>query len=348
VVKFAKFFLVFLILGAALSGGFYLRYFKEEFAKSEKRIEASASLLSVISQKILSALNAKAKEESQTLLFVGDVMLSRGIDYMVRKHGNGDFSYPFLKIADFLRDADLLFGNLEGPISERGKNQGSIYSFRAKPQAVQGLKFAGFDILSVVNNHILDWGRVALIDTLDILKTNGIASAGAGRNYAEANEPAIINFEDTRIAFFAYTNLVSKSFSATKDSAGISFFDLERVKKSIAETRAETDIIIVSLHWGEEYKTKASDFQKKLAHELIDAGADLIIGHHPHVAQEVEQYRGKRIAYSLGNFVFDQNFSEDTRRGLMLKVTVQDKKISTVQPISIKFSPTFQPELAEL
>ena len=228
------------------------------------------------------------------------------------------------------------------------KKRGSIYSSRAKPQAVQGLKFAGFDILSVVNNHILDWGRVALIDTLDILKTNGIASAGAGRNYAEANEPAIINFEDTRIAFFAYTNLVSKSFSATKDSAGISFFDLERVKKSIAETRAETDIIIVSLHWGEEYKTKASDFQKKLAHELIDAGADLIIGHHPHVAQEVEQYRGKRIAYSLGNFVFDQNFSEDTRRGLMLKVTVQDEKISTVQPISIKFSPTFQPELAEL
>ena len=278
-----------------------------------------------------------------TLVFVGDAMLSRGVDYMVQKYGAGDFRYPFLKIADELQKVDFLFGNLEGPISERGADQGSIYSFRANPKVVAGLQFVGFDAMSVANNHIFDWGRDALVDTLSVLAINGIKPVGAGRNYADANTPVRFVLHDTRFTLFSYTNLYPKSLEATADRPGISSFDLERAKERIRAVRSEADIVIVSFHWGEEYQTHSNALQQKIARTLIDAGADLIVGHHPHVVQEIEQYKGGWIMYSLGNFVFDQNFSDDTRKGLMAKVTVRDKKIERLEPIEIKFTNTFQP-----
>lgn len=275
------------------------------------------------------------RDKNVTLLFVGDVMLSRGIEAIVKKYGRGDWRYPFLNVAETIQTADLVFGNLEGPISSRGKNQGSEYSFRAQPEAVEGLKFAGFDVLSLANNHIIDWGPEALADTIEILKANGIHPVGAGRDRREANEPLVVKVKNTKLAFLAYTTLFPKSF------------ELERVKAKIKEIKTSklADLIILSLHWGEEYAKQPSAEQIAIGHKLIEAGADLIVGHHPHVVQEMEYYKGGWIAYSLGNFVFDQNFDEATSRGLMLKVIVQNKEIKGVEEILIKFTKTFQPHL---
>lgn len=288
--------------------------------------------------------SASVKNDA-TLLFVGDVMLARGVAYQINK--NQDPAFPFLMVADILRTADLAFGNLEGPMSDRGVNQGSEYSFRAEPKAVAGLVFAGFDIVSLANNHILDWGADALSDTLDILKKNNIETVGAGMNKKEASASVIRSINGARIAFFAYTDLLPRGLWAAEAGAGVSAFDLEKILGDIADvkTSGTADIAVVSLHWGEEYKTAPSDAQRMVARALIDAGADLVVGHHPHVAQEVERYKNGWIAYSLGNFVFDQD-APGTREGAMLRVTIQRKNIARVSSEKILISGVFQPAIA--
>lgn len=287
----------------------------------------------------------KRIEDSETVrfIFVGDIMLSRGIDFKMRKAG--DYTFPFLNIASTTRDADIAFGNLEGPISVRGKNQGSIYSFRAHPQVMKGLLFAGFDIMSLANNHIWDWGVDALTDTLDILKENNVLSIGAGKNEAEANSPVFIMKGNQRVVFFAYTNLYPESLYAVGEKPGISTFHEEYMVDSIKKETTPEDIVVVSVHWGDEYKTQSNDFQKRLGRALIDAGADMVIGHHPHVVEEVEHYKDGWIAYSLGNFVFDQNFSEDTSKGLLLEVTTKNGVVEKFEPREVKMNEDFQPTL---
>jgi len=234
---------------------------------------------------------------------------------------------------------------VQGPISTRGKNQGSIYSFRANPSAVRGLLFAGFDIVSLANNHMWDWGGDALTDTIDILKQNNILTIGAGKNETEANSPVFIMKGNQRIVFFAYTNLYPQSLYATGENPGISRFNEEEIIRSIKEETKPEDIVIISLHWGDEYKTESNDFQKRLGRALIDAGVDMVIGHHPHVVEEVEQYKGGWIVYSLGNFVFDQNFSEDTSKGLLLEVTTKSGVVEKLEQKEVKMNKDFQPTL---
>lgn len=288
--------------------------------------------------------NLLDKENSEiNLLFVGDIMLSRTIgDIMARKN---DWKYPFLEMADLLRSADLTIGNLEGPISSRGVNQGSIYSFRANPKAAEGLLSSGFDVLSIANNHIFDWGRAALSDTIGILNEVGIATVGAGHNFEEANAPRVIEIHGVKIAFLAYTDLYPQSLWATETQGGVSDSTLENIKKFISIARDQADVVILLWHWGEEYETVSRPREQAIARALIDAGADIIVGHHPHVVQEVEEYNGGYIAYSLGNFVFDQNFSEDTRRGRALKIILRDGKIFKTEEFEVKFNSDFQPFL---
>lgn len=296
---------------------------------------------------------APKEDKSLTLVFVGDVMLDRGV--RAKMEENLDPLYPFLLISEKLKSADILFGNLEGPISDKGAHQGSVYSFRFEPVgALNALEFAGFDVLSIANNHILDYGREALVDTVERLGGRNIKTIGAGKNFEQANAPAIFEKDGVKIAYLAFTNLYPKSLEAEEQSAGVSRFNLEEVAEKLATLDLEFDILAVSMHWGEEYETRANENQKAVARAFIDAGADLVIGHHPHVVQEVEEYvpatnanRIGYIAYSLGNFVFDQNFSEETRKGLMLEVEVRSGKIEAVREIPIRFTPTFQPYVAD-
>ncbi len=285
-------------------------------------------------------------EDTITLVFTGDIMLDRGVEYIIEQ--NNDWKLPFLKIAQFIREADLAFGNLESVISDKGTKVGSIYSFRADPQTIEGLVFAGFDVLCLANNHAFDYTSEALIDTIIRLKLADISSIGADMTEETAFAPLIKEVKDLKIAFLAYTNLGYSNWRAGSDSPGIAWIseeDLPQIQEDIEKAKQESDILIVSLHAGTEYEPEPDQFQKDFSRMAIEAGADLVIGHHPHVVQPYEQYQNGWIFYSLGNFIFDQSFSEETMKGQMIRVSIKDKKIEKVTPIDININELFQPEI---
>lgn len=279
------------------------------------------------------------------LMFVGDIMLSRNVGKtMLSKK---DFQWPFLKIGEHTRKANIFFGNLEGPISDKGYNVGSIYSFRADPKSAQSLIFAGFDVLSVANNHIGDWTRLAMEDTLRILKENNIEYAGGGFSQKEARSAKIVEVKGMKFAFLGYTAIGPKTTEAKGEKSGIAWLDKKAMVHDIAEAKNISDFVIVSAHFGEEYQTQSNKSQQDFAHTAIDSGAKLFIGHHPHVIQETEKYKDGFIAYSLGNFIFDQNFSKETMQGLLLTVRVRNKDIAEIVQTKVNISPEFQVSLEQ-
>ena len=286
--------------------------------------------------------------EKITLIAVGDIMLDRGVEYMVKKHGQNDFYFPFSKLN---LEADIVFGNLESVISTQGKKVGSIYSFRAEKQAVLGLKKAGFNVLSLANNHALDYQRIALEDTMISLKENGIDYIGAGFSAEDAFSVKIKEVKGVKIGFLAYTNLGSSLWRARLNGGtGLAWIDrsnFDDLKENIKETKNKVDILVVSLHAGVEYSNLPNSFQKDFAKICLSNGADLILGHHPHVKQPLEKINNGWVAYSLGNFVFDQNFSEETMKGMLLRVTIENKKITQVKKQEIIINSFFQPEIRE-
>ena len=281
-----------------------------------------------------------------TMLFVGDIMLSRSVGELMAK--KGDYNLPFINIADTIKNADLAFANLENPVSLGGVNVGSKYSFRADPKVLQGLQYAGFDIVNIANNHIWDYGQEAFLDTLKYVKEAGIDYVGGGHDFSEAHRGVIKDVKGSKVGFLGYTNLLPQSVSAGEKSAGASYLDVDQMVKDIKEIKKKSDIVVVSFHWGEEYQTKHNQKQEQIAKAAIDAGADLIIGHHPHVVQEVEQYKDGWIAYSLGNFIFDQNFSNQTMEGLALEVNIVNKKVANVIKKRIAISKEYQASLMEV
>lgn len=291
----------------------------------------------------------KKTENSRIIVYaVGDIMLDRGVEYMIRTQGKGDFRFPFLKITQDLEKADILFGNLEGPIAESGVRVGSIYSFRSDPKVIEGLKYAGFNMLSLANNHMLDYGRTALKETVQNLKDNQIDYVGAGLSEAEAFSLKIKEIKNVKIGFLAYTDLGFQSWRAKENEAGIAWIkedDIDKIKQDIEEQKRKVDILIVSLHSGEEYQTDPSAFQEKFARASIEAGADVILGHHPHVVQKTERYKNGWVIYSLGNFVFDQFFSPETMKGALLEIIIINGKIEEVNTREVVISQFYQPYL---
>lgn len=307
-----------------------------EFKKFEKE--------SFLAQTFIAPDIKKETEKSVTLIFVGDIMLDRGVEWAVKKYGNNNWNFPFLKIADDIKKADILFGNLEGPISDKGNKVGSIYSFRDDPKAVEGLAFAGFDIMSIANNHIFDYGREAMEDTFLNLKKDGIEYTGGGFSEKEAHSPIILRIKGTRFAFLAYLGLGSEAWSAKGSSSGIAWLN-DRISEDIKLAKEKADLVVVSMHFGQEYQESPDSWQKYFSHLAIDSGADLVIGHHPHVIQPIEEYKGGYIAYSLGNFVFDQGFSKETMEGLLLEVSVSKGKIIKLDSKNVEINDFFQPSV---
>ena len=276
------------------------------------------------------------------LMAVGDVMLDRGVEYKIRETGNNDFRFPFLKISSYLRGADLLFGNLESVVSDKGKKVGSIYSFRADPRAVEGLVYAGFDVLSVANNHVFDYGREAMEDSFFRIKEAGMEYVGGGLTENSARQGVVKEVRGTKISFLGYNNQGSPYWKAEGNKSGINWIS-EEIAGDIKEAKEKSDLIVVSFHYGTEYQEIPSETQKKFSYLAIDSGADLVVGHHPHVIQPVEKYKKGWIAYSLGNFVFDQYFSEKTMKGLLLEITIRGKEIKDVNSVKVKISEDYQP-----
>jgi LAS superfamily LD-carboxypeptidase LdcB/poly-gamma-glutamate capsule biosynthesis protein CapA/YwtB (metallophosphatase superfamily) len=278
-----------------------------------------------------------------TLFFVGDIMLTRGIKSSVEKNFNGDYNKLFANLTQ-LKDADILFGNLEGDVSDTGNNVGSKYSFRMDPEVLPVLKNAGFDIVSFANNHVGDWNMTAFKDTLSRLDENGLLKTGAGVNKMDAENPTIIEKNGTRFGFLGFSDVGPDWIKAKIDSPGILLASDPNIGEIIQNAKKKCDVLIISFHFGDEYKLVHNARQEKLAHGAIDSGADMIIGHHPHVMEDIEEYNGKPIVYSLGNFIFDQYFSKDTMRGMFFSVKYDGKNLIEKSNKIITLNKQFQPE----
>jgi poly-gamma-glutamate capsule biosynthesis protein CapA/YwtB (metallophosphatase superfamily) len=282
------------------------------------------------------------------LAFGGDVMLCRDVAQSVLDLGQGDYRFPWQHIAGTFSPADIAFVNLESPITDKGSMNLAKQApwFRAKPAAMTGLLYAGINVVSVANNHALDYGRNAFEDSLNRLKSAGITYTGGGLTYADAYSPKYVTVKGRKIAFLGFTIINYSSWSASlpytyfgfkfPGKSGIAWLSESALKQGIAMAKeAGANLIVVSMHWGEEYHTQPNATQQKYAHLAIDQGADLVVGHHPHVVQPVEIYKGKYIFYSMGNLIFDQSESSHTgvTRGGVVLVTCRDNGISAVNEV---------------
>jgi len=292
--------------------------------------------------------NRVQKSQEYSVVLVGDMMLDRGVQSRVYAQGNGDYAYLFKNIQSELQNADITFGNLEGSMSDVGADTGKAYSFRFEPASAQGLSGAGFDVVSLANNHILDWGRSSLCATVGHLADAGIFGVGAGCDNNRAEQAYIKELPNgTRVAFLAFTEFYKEGY-ARSDAAGLAQYTEENMIQKIKALKQEgVDLVFVSLHWGLEYHLRSNEAQQILGHTLIDAGADVIVGHHPHVIQEVERYKDGWIVYSLGNFIFDQKFSEQTMKGMIAKVVISDGVVSDIETTIIKLNENYQPAIDE-
>lgn len=294
--------------------------------------------------------NVEIKSESipsinneTTLIFVGDMMFDRGVKTSVNNNFGGDYNKLFENISE-IKNADILFGNLEGPVSDVGNNVGSIYSFRMNPSVLDAIKNVGFDIVSFANNHVGDWNVKAFKDTLSRLENIGILKTGAGVNKKEAEKPVIIDKNGVKFGFIGFSDVGPAWMEARTDNPGILLANDPLLPVIIKNAKKECDILIVSIHWGDEYKVIHNARQEKLAKIAIDNGADMVIGHHPHVIEDVVIYKDKPIVYSLGNFIFDQKFSKNTMRGMLFSATFDGKNLTKTEQKIITLNKKFQPE----
>lgn len=257
--------------------------------------------------------------------FVGDVMLSRTVGRQIASYG---YDYPWEKTKKQIADADITFANLEVPISDLYPSPLSGMSFVAPEENLKYIKEAGIDIVSVANNHSANFGYNVFLDNIKNLKASGIKMCGGGKNEAEARSASVIEASGNRFGFLCQS-AVTGSLYADSDSAGVPYLGIEPWYRddnsSISDlvsdvTRAKkvSDTVIASPHWGVEYKHYPNDSQEMVARKIIDTGAELVVGTHPHVVESLEYYKGKYINYSLGNFIFDQEWSQATKEGVML------------------------------
>ncbi|MCX8016181.1 MAG: CapA family protein [Patescibacteria group bacterium] len=278
-------------------------------------------------------------------LFVGDIMLSRGVAYQIEK--NNDLELPFQNIKNLLLKNDFVFGNLEAPIIDGRKIKGGEMILRVDEKMVPVLKKFNFSVLSLANNHLLDFGAEGLIKTIDLLKIFDIYYVGAEKNESEAYDFKIIEKNGIKFAFLAQndTDVIPSNNCAQENKNGTACFNLEKLKEKIKEAKQLANYVIVSLHAGNEYQYQPNENQIKFTHAAIDAGADLIIGHHPHVIQPIEKYRNGYIFYSLGNFVFDQMWSHETREAIAVRIIFSPSAIKTIQIYPILIENYSQPKI---
>jgi len=282
------------------------------------------------------AFGEKKNEETfskgvKTVLFVGDIMLDRGVEYLMKKNS---IYYPFQKISHFLRGIDIVFANLEGPVVKNPPEfSDNSLKFAFSPEIIEGVFWSNFNLFSLANNHTLDMGKEGLKETKDWLKKYQINFVGNPLTSSSDNPDSFFSREN--ITFLAFNRIFP---FITKEEEII-----KTIKK--AKSLKPDNFLILSLHWGKEYELTNSPAQQSLAHKIIEAGADLIIGHHPHVVQNIEKYQGKLIFYSLGNFIFDQYFSKETQQGLAVGLEIYpDELVCRLFPIRINLS---QPVLME-
>jgi len=288
------------------------------------RHQATLSLLVLLAATSRAAEPASAEPADPlvTMVFVGDVMLDWGpAKYVAAGHD------PFENFASIFQDADVVVGNLECVIATSGTPEDKPYIFRASPAV---LPFLGrhLSAVSVANNHTGDFGKQAFVEELDRLQEAQVPYFGGGRTLADARRPLILMRHGLRIALLGYNEFKPRSFAANETTPGVAWSIDDQVLSDIRNARSkwQADVVIPFMHWGEEYTPQPNERQTKFARQMIDAGAALVIGAHPHVTQGVDAYHGGLIFYSLGNFVFnDDETDPNAYQGWCVRVKVDRK-----------------------
>lgn len=284
-------------------------------------------------------------DQTVTMVAVGDVMLSRNVGSTMIKMK--DYNYPFLKTRDLLKKGDIVFCNLETAIFPGRPIKTGEMSFRSDVQVARAMKDAGFTVVSLANNHVPNFGAKGIADTLKYLDKAGIAYVGAGANIKQALKAATIAVNDVRFSILAYndSDVVPASYGAAEKRAGTALMNVTTMVSAVKAAKKTSDIVIVSMHSGTEYKATPNTRQQRFARAAIDAGAAIVIGHHPHVVQTVEKYKGKWIIYSLGNFVFDQMWSVPTRQGVVASILFTKEGVSSIGYTAVQIENYAQPRI---
>ncbi len=265
-----------------------------------------------------------------TIVATGDTMLGRGVGNRLIAQGRSS-EYPFEKIKDVLSLADVIYTNLETPItaSEIGLDPAKKYVLRMKPEIADSFLYAGFNMVSLANNHMMDFYERGLVDTLKLLDENDIVYTGAGMNLKEARKAAVLDIDGVKVGLLSYTDYADLYYAGTPGTpnykhgadeakSGVAGRKLEYILEDIEAARDSVDILMVALHWGIEESFTVTDEQRQFAYRLLDSGADVILGNHPHQFQGIEIYDGKPIIYSMGNLIMDQNDPENQESFLVL------------------------------
>lgn len=282
-----------------------------------------------------------------TLTFAGDIMLDRGVKNSVIKNFGNDYSQLFEKsdnLLELLRNTDIFFANFEGTASDQGVDQKNLFSFRMNPVVIPTLRGAGVSILSLANNHVADWGRNAFTDTLSRLKENEILYTGGGNNKTEAETPAIIEKYGMKIGYLGFSDVGPNYMATSVDKAGVLLASDPNFDEIIKNAAKQVDYLVVTFHFGVEYQTTHNARQEELAHRAVDDGAKIVIGTHPHVVEDTEVYKNGYIAYSLGNFIFDQSWSKPTMQGMLLELKLFKDGSMTVTKNPTQQNSVFQIE----
>lgn len=277
---------------------------------------------------------------------VGDVVPGRTVERRILAYG-GDYTRPFVRVAPGLRQADLTIANLEGALSDRitPPTDPTTFYFVGSGRFCEGLRYAGIDGVSLANNHSMNFGATGLSDTLSLLHRAEIAPFGAGIDLAAARRPALFEVDGITFAFLGYDAITHELYGATEGRPGTAPADGEMIAADIAAAREQADVVIPFFHWGWEYTRNPSPWQAQLAHQAVEAGADVVLGGHPHWIQGLERYQDVAIVHSLGNFVFDQMWSLETRQGLIVHLIFRGDRLIQIRLQAVQIEDYYQPYL---
>jgi poly-gamma-glutamate synthesis protein (capsule biosynthesis protein) len=286
------------------------------------------------------------------LLFTGDIIPVRCTYARIEALG-GDYTLPFQALRDELTSADVTIGVLDTTVSDASRPIGCTPTFNlaAPARAVDGLRYAGFDVMAHAANHIKDCGAVAcgneaLLGTIDVLRAAGIAPVGSGKDLRDARAPAVVVRNGVSFAFLAYDD-IAPHYHAGPSSAGAAPMDPATIAEDVAAARNFAQIVVVMPHWGVEYTAAPSERQRAFARAAAAAGANVVVGNHPHWVQAHEQVGETFVAYALGNFVFDQDWSVETQQGAMLELTFTGTRLTDWRYIPVRIHEQHQPRLAD-
>lgn len=309
--------------------------------KSKSRL-LDQSLKKPIGLSLFDVSSSTLKTKEVILAFTGEMIFARTVAFKINQVN--DYRLPFYQVKPILAQADLRIGTLEAPFIGKNNPCGvDCMVFQADEENISGLKYADINVVTLATNHIMDAGSDGLKKTIELLDESNISHVGAGLSENFARLAVIKEINGQKFGFLGYNNVPPKEYSAALNSAGSAWLENEKLIADIKKLRPQVDILIVLCHWGIEYTDQPNLEQKELAHLAVDHGVDLIIGDHPHWIQAVEFYKDKLIFYGLGNFVFDQMWSEETQKGMIVLLSYQNKNLKGIEIVPFRIYDYVQP-----